>query len=140
MLYDVNTKRIEEQINFLEDCLAICDQFLQTEEIHQMDIFAVSRALHIAVECVIDVGSVMIDGFIMRDPGGYHDIVDILQDEQVIPSDLAERLKDWVNLREKLVRHYTEVEVEELTFKAKEAPHIRRFATYVRNYLSKELV
>ena len=33
---------------------------------------------------MMDVGNLMIDGFIMRDPGSYEDIIDILIDEKVI--------------------------------------------------------
>ena len=36
------------------------------------------------IESIIDVGNTMIDGFIMRDPGGYEDIIDIMEDEKVI--------------------------------------------------------
>ena len=31
----------------------------------------------------------MIDGFIMRDPGSYEDIIDIMEDERVITTEMA---------------------------------------------------
>ena len=33
----------------------------------------------------------MIDGFIMRDPGGYEDIIDIMEDEKVITKEMSVR-------------------------------------------------
>lgn len=36
----------------------------------------------------------MIDGFIMRDPGSYEDIIDILVDERVIPKDTKLPIRD----------------------------------------------
>ena len=41
----------------------------------------------------------MIDGFIMRDPGSYDDIIDILEDEKVIQSEQAIPLKAFISLR-----------------------------------------
>lgn len=138
MLYNVNTKRIEEQLAYLDRCLIICEQ-LQNKKWGEFEEFALSRSLHIAVECMIDVGSVMIDGFIMRDPGGYEDIIDILEDEQVITADLASIIRHWVKLRERLVRYYTEVNPEELIEAAKDVWKVRSFIESIRQYLEKEL-
>ena len=138
MLYNVNTKRIEEQLAYLDRCLTICEQ-LQNKKLSEVEEFALSRSLHISVECMIDVGSVMIDGFIMRDPGGYEDIIDILEDEQVITADLASTIRQWVKLRERLVRYYTEVKTEELVKAAKEVLKVRSFIESIRQYLKKEL-
>ena len=45
---------------------------------------ALERIVHLLIENVLDVGNAMIDGFIMRDPGSYDDIIDILVDEKVV--------------------------------------------------------
>lgn len=137
MLYNINTKQINEQLAYLDTCLTICEQV--KEPLSELQSFALARALHLAVECMIDVGSVMIDGFMMRDPGGYQDIVDILSDEQVIPDELAQLLKEWVILRERLVRKYTEVQPQELMAKTKQAEQMRKFITYIQEYLAHEL-
>lgn len=42
---------------------------------------------------MLDVGNAVIDGFIMRDPGSYEDIIDILQDEKVISEEKAMQFK-----------------------------------------------
>ena len=46
----------------------------------------------------------MIDGFIMRDPGSYEDIIDILDDEKVITTEMSEGFKKIVSLRKNLNR------------------------------------
>ena len=48
---------------------------------------------------MLDVGNSMIDGFIMRDPGSYDDIIDILEDEKVITTEMSESYKRVVPLR-----------------------------------------
>lgn len=138
MLYDLNTKRINDQLAYLDKCLQVLEQ-APVDQLSTEQRFAVERALHIAVECMIDVGSVMIDGFIMRDPGGYHDIVDILLDERVIPSDLAVLLGNWIQLREQLVRAYTSIEAAELLARTSEAKDVRGFIECVQKYVAKEL-
>lgn len=136
MVYDVNIKRIDSQLRYLEKCIDVIERAEKTENDPLVQRFAVERALHLAVECMIDVGSVMIDGFIMRDPGGYLDIVDILEDEQVIPHELAKKIKRQVQIREKLVRYYDEVEEESLF---RDPGMYRSFIQHVQNYLEKEL-
>lgn len=138
MYYQVNTQRIKEQLAYLDRCLSISEQ-MQHQPLSELEEFALARALQIAVECIIDVGSLMIDGFIMRDPGGYLDIIDILEDEQVLSSDLASTLKSWVQLRERLIRYYTEVRQEELLRAVTSVSTVRLFIQSVERYLEKEL-
>ncbi|MFC4076100.1 DUF86 domain-containing protein [Salinithrix halophila] len=140
MIYDVDTQRIEAQLKVLQTCsevMEITTPRLQEED--RVAFFAASRALHLAVECVIDVGSVMIDGFIMRDPGGYLDIVDILEDEKVVPASGAVRLKELVRVRDRLVRHYAEVNREEVTRELENVEVFRDYVAWVRDYLDREL-
>ena len=56
---------------------------------------ALERIVHLLVECILDTGNDMIDGFIMRDPGSYDDIMDILVDEKVVPTEEGTHLKNW---------------------------------------------
>lgn len=41
----------------------------------------------------------MIDGFIMRDPGSYDDIMDILVDEKVVTEEEGTHLKQFISYR-----------------------------------------
>ncbi len=137
MIYEVNTKRIDQQLRYLEQCVKVLEQ-AGVEKPNSVEGFAVARALHLATECMIDVGSVIIDGFIMRDPGGYSDIVDILEDEQVIDKHIADKVKEHVHFRDKLVRYYNEVTAEELKNFSIDIELFRRFIDAVESYLAKE--
>lgn len=137
MVYDVNVDRIISQLNYLERCANVLESW--DGEVEGKERFAVERALHLGVECMIDVGSVLIDGFVMRDPGGYLDIVDILADEQVITEEVEQKLKDHVRLRERLIRYYHELSPEEWIPKTKDAYFYRLFIAQVKNYLKQEL-
>ena len=67
---------------------------------------------HVVIESIIDVGNSMIDGFIMRDPGSYEDIIDIMEDERVITPEMADPLKQVIELRKMIVREFTKVDAK----------------------------
>ena len=136
MLYEINLTRIESQSKYLKTCLKV----VKDVNLLQNDVenFAIMRAFHIGVECVIDIGNTLIDGFIMRDPGGYSDIIDILEDEQVISTILANDLKEFVKLREQLVRNYDEIQEEQLQVYIKKADVFHAFIEHVTLFLEKE--
>ena len=140
MLYNVDTERINRQLHYLGQCLSVVEESRgMLDKGEPLACFAAARALHIGVECVIDVGSTMIDGFIMRDPGGYSDIIDILEDEQVIPTEEVDRLKKLIRFRDRLMRHYVEVTPEDLRNEAEDVDVFRSFTSWVQEYLRREL-
>lgn len=135
-MYEVNLKRIHSQANYLTTCLQVLEEVgLPSTTIER---FAVMRSFHIGVECIIDIGNTIIDGFIMRDPGGYSDIIDILEDEQVISTILANKLKDFVKLREQLVRYYDQVEELKLEEYIKEKIAFQDFLDCVDTFINRE--
>lgn len=138
-MYFVDRNKIEEKLQFLDKHLQIFDQMESLED----DIFkllSVERAAHIIIDCIIDVGNAMIDGFIMRDPGSYEDIIDILLDEKVITEEMAKDIIELIKFRKKLVQEYTEVDDQSL-FKTVKTNFnsLSLFSGKVRDYLTNEL-
>ncbi len=137
-MYFVDRKKIEVLLRFMNDRL----DALQSEEFGETmkDQLFLERISHMVIETIIDVGNKMIDGFIMRDPGSYEDIIDILEDEKVITSEDAESLKQVIALRKMLVQTYTEVDhkkVEHVIGANLKA--LDNFPGQVRRYLTEEL-
>lgn len=143
-MYDVNTGRIEDRLSYLDQMIVLLrDLIIQDDDeiiSNMRDIAAMERALHLSIEAIVDVGNALIDGFIMRDPGSYTDIVEILRDEQVIDDSLAQKLNHVVEFRKQLVNEYTQVPAAEMI------QHVRlsiddlpQFAPAVRAYITKEL-
>ena len=88
----------------------------------------------------MDVGNVIIDGFVMRDPGSYDDIIDILLDEKVIPADMEAPLKEVVALRKMLVREFTAVDNEQVVdVLTRNIESLKQFSPLVQSYLENEL-
>jgi uncharacterized protein YutE (UPF0331/DUF86 family) len=142
-MYNVNVTRIEETLKYLEVLLQDVGPIIEKLEGVPQDrilLLALERVVHISLESIADVGNHMIDGFIMRDPGSYEDIVEILRDEQVIPEELSNPLKDLVNYRRNLITTYTEIKAEDIYNLSKNSlSALKQFPGYVRNYLEKEL-
>lgn len=82
----------------------------------------------------------MIDGFIMRDPGSYEDIIDIMDDEKVITADMTDRIKKVIELRQMIVREFISVDTNVITSTLNEAfEALQLFPEKVRHYLEHEL-
>ncbi|MBO1510866.1 DUF86 domain-containing protein [Metabacillus bambusae] len=138
-MYFVDREQIEAKLTFLENQLELFKS--QAEEwTNAIERVALERICHMSIETILDVGNAIIDGFIMRDPGSYEDIIDILLDEKVINNDEAVGLKEVIHLRKVLVQDYLDVDHEKLvlTFVTHEN-NLKSFPTNVRNYIKNEL-
>jgi uncharacterized protein YutE (UPF0331/DUF86 family) len=101
---------------------------------------ALERIAHVLIESVLDVGNMMIDGFIMRDPGSYEDIIDILIDEQVLPEGQEDEYKQFISLRKSLVTNYNNVEHHALEEALRKSlPVLEQFSLHISEYLQNEL-
>jgi uncharacterized protein YutE (UPF0331/DUF86 family) len=137
-LYFVDRELIEERLLFLEKQIELFEG--KNEWISSLEKAALERLTQMMIESILDVGNAMIDGFIMRDPGSYEDIIDILEDEKVISNKMAQDLKVMVQYRKTLVQDYTRIDHEDVknTF-SKILPSIKLVGGSVRQYLSNEL-
>ncbi|GAB1533322.1 MULTISPECIES: type VII toxin-antitoxin system HepT family RNase toxin [Brevibacillus] len=143
-MYDVNTKRIDQVLEHMSRMLDLLDKLSErgAKEVlaDEVAVAAMERALHLSIEGIVDVGNALIDGFIMRDPGSYSDIVEILRDEQVITDEQALILTRVTDFRKHLVNDYTSVPINEMYSLVEEATStIRQFEPQVRAFLKKEL-
>lgn len=137
-MYFVDREKIETTLKYLESQIELFVS--QSEWYTPLEKAALERVTQMMLDSVLDVGNAMIDGFIMRDPGSYEDIIDILMDEKVVSSVNGLALKELIPFRKKLVQFYTEVDHQQLKqqFTA-HLPAITSFAHSVRIYLETEL-
>ncbi|WP_101843181.1 DUF86 domain-containing protein [Halobacillus sp. Marseille-P3879] len=136
-MYFVNRQHIENILQYMEE-------LLEEQQKHHYQTFAESllleRITHLLIETIIDTGNQIIDGFIMRDPGSYEDIIDILTDEKVLPANQEESYKSIIRLRKSVVQNYIKVDHQEIkSVWEKEYDTLLQFPERVRNYLENEL-
>ncbi len=112
-MYFVDRNKITTTLDYMNELLVT---FEETSNWLATDVnkLALERLTHSFIEGMMDVGNAMIDGFIMRDPGSYEDIIDIMDDEEVIRKEMSEPLKEVVRLRDMIVRDYVRVDHEQL--------------------------
>ncbi|MEO2073876.1 MAG: DUF86 domain-containing protein [Bacillus sp. (in: firmicutes)] len=137
-MYFVDREKIEATLVYLEELIHLFTQ--QKEWTTALEKAALERLNQMMIESVLDVGNAMIDGFIMRDPGSYDDIIDILVDEKVISTETGDHLKTLIQYRKNLVQEYISVDHVELyqQFSA----HLYELETFtgnIREYLTNEL-
>ncbi|QCJ43961.1 DUF86 domain-containing protein [Bacillus sp. S3] len=137
-MYFVDRERIEAFLQYLETKINLFHE--QKDWSTPTEKTALERLCQMMLEAVLDVGNDMIDGFIMRDPGSYEDIIDILMDEKVITKETGEAFKSLIPYRKMLVQDYMDVDHRELQEQfAKYLPEFGRFSENVREYLTNEL-
>ena len=137
-MYFVDREKIEQTLQYFEDKVKLLQSNGNWKnEIEQL---ALERLTHTIIESILDVGNAMIDGFIMRDPGSYEDILDILTDEKVITEEMSKSLLKVILYRKILVQQYINVDHKELleTF-LESMQSLKEFPKRVRDYLTNEL-
>ena len=137
-MYFVDRHKIEQHLHTLEKHIGIFKQSGLTQS--DVELLALERLAQVLTDSVLDVGNLLIDGFIMRDPGSYDDIIDILLDEKVITADMEGQFKRILPLRKMIVQDYLEMDHDKIrtVFQANLAA-FEQFPDRVRNYLQTEL-
>lgn len=138
-MYFVDRNKISETLAHMSELLALFEEKNGAWEGLESRLALERLALN-TIESIIDVGNTMIDGFIMRDPGSYDDIIDILVDEKVIPAEMDAPLKDVISVRKMLVREFMkidQVQIQEVF--ARNLHALKEFRPKVEHYVEHEL-
>lgn len=149
-MYYVNQEQIDLRLSFVTTLLQACAELREAwpEDVQGQASggllllhFAQERTLHLAIETITDVGSLLIDAFMMRDASSYEDIIDILGDEGVFDRDTAATLKELVLLRRPLTQDYTALTHKGLHPMMSRLPAaLEAFADAVPAFIRKEML
>lgn len=142
-MYYVNREQIEARLAFVTYWSEAVNELVVLDHatpLSPLQSLAQERALHLAIEIVTDVGSLLIDGFIMRDASSYEDIIEILQGEGVFPPELSIVLIELVKLRKPLVQNYMSLSRgDRHPLLMDLATTLKQFSHFVRSYLDQHL-
>ncbi|MDM5303132.1 DUF86 domain-containing protein [Bacillus subtilis] len=137
-MYFVDRNKIEQTLGFFEHQLALFNS--QRDWQSEIERLALDRIGYLLIECILDTGNDMIDGFIMRDPGSYNDIMDILVDEKVVTEKEGTELKKLIAYRKTLVQQYLLADSAELyRLITAHQTALQDFPKRIRSYLETEL-
>lgn len=136
-MYFVDQRKIKQTLDYMTDILETFSLYTYDKKVEKL---ALERMTHTFIEGVLDVGNMMIDGFIMRDPGSYEDIIDILIDEKVLPHEEETVYKELVGWRKALVHDYQTINHADLIlFFRNHFRVLSYFANHIHVYLKEEL-
>jgi|SRR5690625_594323 len=135
-MYFVNRSQIRKTLSYIDQLLEQLDLYTFDSDMERLGL---ERITHMVIESILDVGNMMIDGFIMRDPGSYEDIIDILIDEEVLPKQDERAYKQIIQLRKSVVQDYLNVDHEYIkTTMLTHKNTLKNFSPYVETYLDEE--
>ncbi len=134
---------INTRLRRLEKALQVLQQSskLTYEELISNDVLlsAIERNLQVAIECVLDIGNHIIAEKGFESPDDNEDIIRILGNEGIVPSDFAESIKGIAGFRNILVHEYTGIDYGLLyNYLVNRLDDFREFARYISAYLEKE--
>lgn len=131
-MYFVNKEKLNTKLNYLQ--LLITD-YPQSKDNH----YAFERIAQMFIESAVDIGNMVIDGFILRDPGNYKDVIDILELEKVISKDTQVHINKTVDVRKQFVHYYDELDTASLIPLFDETvPYYQQFIEEVIRFLKSE--
>lgn len=139
-MYYVNQEQIQHRLDAIPEIAEALTKVAVSWDGSVMFGMVQERALHLAIEVVTDVGSYLIDGFIMRDASSYEDIMEINYEEKVFDGEVYNVLFELVSLRKALVQEYFTWKRCELHKLTPVLPNVLdKFADQVRAYIKQEL-
>jgi uncharacterized protein YutE (UPF0331/DUF86 family) len=100
---------------------------------------AVERNFQVAIECILDIGNHIIAEKGFESPDDNEDIIRILGEEGIIPSDFAGRIKGIAGFRNILVHEYTGIDYGVLyNYLVNRLDDFRECARHISVFLEKE--
>ena len=124
-MYFVDKDILNERLLYVEEL---------TETFEKVEGLALERTCHMLIEAAVDVGNMIIDAFILRDPGSYQDVMDIMENEGVIPEEDNERFRATFEWRSELTRNYTRLNHDQM--KQDFASNLSAYSDFKQNVLN----
>jgi len=97
------------------------------------------RHLQVAIQAIIDIGSIILASESSRTPTTYKEIFPLLAETNVIPLDFAHQLEKMAGFRNILVHLYMEVDLHNVYhYLQHNLADFERFAQYIGTYLEQK--
>jgi uncharacterized protein YutE (UPF0331/DUF86 family) len=99
---------------------------------------AVERYIEVALECMIDIGEMIISKEKLKRPDTYRDVFLLLGEHGILPDNFAKDLAPAAGFRNVLVHMYAKIDIDRLYYYLENnLEDIERFGEYIARYLIK---
>ena len=104
---ETRLRRLREHLKILKKLRSMPFKKIEADDFLRA---ALERYLHLAIECLLDIGNHIISDKGFRQAGDYREVFLILGENKVIPKKFAERLAPMGSFRNILVHDYIELD------------------------------
>ncbi|UXR78821.1 MULTISPECIES: DUF86 domain-containing protein [unclassified Staphylococcus] len=133
-MYFVDKEQLSKKLTYLK-------QLTEDYESIKTNAYAFERVAQMLIESSVDIGNMIIDAFILRDPGNYKDVVDILELEGAISKETKKVLHETIDVRRQFVHLYDELDSQTLVPLFDRAiPYYQQFIKEILHFLENENV
>jgi uncharacterized protein YutE (UPF0331/DUF86 family) len=128
-------EKLREYVKILEEIKRHArSQFLKDYHVYGL----AERYLQLAIECLLDIGGMLIVQYGFRKPSVKQEIIEILEEEKVLPSDFTHRLAGIAGFRNILIHEYVKIDRARVyEYLQKNLPQFDLFLKHVSRYLKK---
>ncbi|UXS28810.1 DUF86 domain-containing protein [Staphylococcus delphini] len=133
-MYFVDKTQLETKLKYLK-------QLTEDYETVKSNHYAFERVAQMLIESSVDIGNMIIDAFILRDPGNYKDVIDILELEGAISKETQHALHQTIDVRRQFVHYYDTLDTAQLIpIFDQTVPFYEQFIEEVLQFLENENV
>ncbi|MDK3741985.1 DUF86 domain-containing protein [Staphylococcus pseudintermedius] len=133
-MYFVDKTQLETKLKYLK-------QLTEDYETVKSNHYAFERVAQMLIESSVDIGNMIIDAFILRDPGNYKDVIDILELEGAISKETQHALHETIDVRRQFVHYYDKLDIAQLIpLFDQTVPFYEQFIEEVLQFLENENV
>lgn len=133
-VYFVDKTQLETKLKYLK-------QLTEDYETVKSNHYAFERVAQMLIESSVDIGNMIIDAFILRDPGNYKDVIDILELEGAISKETQHALHETIDVRRQFVHYYDTLDIAQLIpLFDQTVPFYEQFIEEVLQFLENENV
>lgn len=124
--------RLEQYLRKLKELSKVnWEQYIKSEAVQDR----AERNLQLAAQICIDIASHVIAAQGYRAPYSYGDIFTVLQEEGLLPKELADRMRQIAGFRNILVHDYLEIDPKIVYESLKKIGDFKKFAGHVITWL-----
>ncbi len=133
-MYFVDKGKLTQKLTYLQ---TLTNDYEENKDNH----YAFERIAQMLIESSVDIGNMIIDGFILRDPGNYKDVIDILELENVISKETQTQINQTIDVRKQFAHNYIDLDCNEMVpLFDKALPYYQQFIHEVVQFLESENV